>query len=61
MKSDARERNVGAPWYRPPPMPEPVERRELDAAPVADDVRFDVALRPRTFAEVVGQKALVDN
>jgi Holliday junction DNA helicase RuvB len=61
VKSDARERNVGAPWYRPAAMPDPAERREVDAAPVADDVRFDVALRPRTFAEVVGQKALVDN
>ncbi|TMA14881.1 MAG: AAA family ATPase, partial [Deltaproteobacteria bacterium] len=42
-------------------MPDSAERREVDAAPLADDVRFDLALRPRTFAEVVGQKALVDN
>jgi Holliday junction DNA helicase RuvB len=61
VKSDARERNVGPPWYGPAPMPESAERREVEAAPLADDVRFDLALRPRTFAEVVGQKALVDN
>jgi len=61
VKRIGGERNVGPPWYGPSPMPESAERREVDAAPLADDVRFDLALRPRTFAEVVGQKALVDN
>jgi Holliday junction DNA helicase RuvB len=42
-------------------MADSAERREMDAAPLGDDVRFDLALRPRTFAEVVGQRALVDN
>jgi Holliday junction DNA helicase RuvB len=42
-------------------MADSAERREMDAAPLGDDLRFDLALRPRTFAEVVGQRALVDN
>jgi Holliday junction DNA helicase RuvB len=42
-------------------MADSAERREMDAAPLGDDFRFDLALRPRTFAEVVGQRALVDN
>jgi Holliday junction DNA helicase RuvB len=61
VKRDALERDVGTPWYRPTPMPDSAESREVDAAPLADDVRFDLALRPRTFAEVVGQRALVEN
>ena len=38
-------------------MPEPAERREVDGEPLGDDARFDWTLRPRTFAEVVGQTA----
>jgi Holliday junction DNA helicase RuvB len=30
-------------------------------APLGDDARFDLTLRPRNFAEVVGQRALIDN
>ena len=45
---------------------EPDHDREGDERPIApgklgDDVRFDGTLRPRTFAEVVGQTALIDN
>jgi Holliday junction DNA helicase RuvB len=29
--------------------------------PSGDDARFDLTLRPRNFAEVVGQRALIDN
>jgi holliday junction DNA helicase RuvB len=29
--------------------------------PLGDDARFDLTLRPRNFAEVVGQRALIDN
>jgi Holliday junction DNA helicase RuvB len=35
--------------------------RAVSAEPLADDARFDRTLRPRSFAEVVGQTALVDN
>jgi len=42
-------------------MPEQAERREVDGEPLGDDARFDWTLRPRTFAEVVGQTALLDN
>src|SRR2546430_792041 len=39
--------------------------REDDSAvvaePLGDDDRFDLTLRPRNFAEVVGQRALIDN
>jgi Holliday junction DNA helicase RuvB len=37
------------------------QRREVEAAPIGDDERFDLTLRPRTFEEVVGQAALIDN
>ncbi|HEY2030977.1 MAG TPA: Holliday junction branch migration DNA helicase RuvB [Myxococcales bacterium] len=30
-------------------------------AALGDDARFDLTLRPRNFAEVVGQRALIDN
>jgi len=40
---------------------EPVSPREVAAAPLAEDSGFDRTLRPRNFAEVVGQKALIDN
>ena len=42
-------------------MPGDAERREVGGEPLADDARFDWTLRPRTFAEVVGQTALLDN
>jgi len=35
--------------------------REIAPEPLGDDARFDRTLRPRNFAEVVGQKALIDN
>jgi Holliday junction DNA helicase RuvB len=35
--------------------------REIAPAPLGDDDRFDLTLRPRNFAEVVGQRALIDN
>ena len=40
--------------------PVPVDRAIAPLA-VGDDGRFDRALRPRTFDEVVGQRALLDN
>ena len=35
--------------------------RPVAPAPLGDDARFDLTLRPRNFAEVVGQRALIDN
>src|SRR4030088_1560623 len=35
--------------------------RPVSAASLGDDARFDGTLRPRTFEEVVGQRALLDN
>jgi Holliday junction DNA helicase RuvB len=35
--------------------------REITPATLGDDARFDLTLRPRNFAEVVGQRALIDN
>ena len=35
--------------------------RHVTPDPLGDDARFDLTLRPRTFAEVVGQRALIDN
>ena len=45
------------------PDPEDAEEGERPVAPgkLGDDDRFDGTLRPRTFAEVVGQTALIDN
>src|SRR2546421_3375802 len=42
-------------------MEEAKRKRELDGELLGDDARFDWTLRPRTFAEVVGQTALLDN
>jgi Holliday junction DNA helicase RuvB len=38
-----------------------VDPRPLAAETLGDDQNFDRALRPRTFAEVVGQRELLDN
>jgi Holliday junction DNA helicase RuvB len=35
--------------------------RPVTADPLGDDARFDLTLRPRNFAEVVGQRELIDN
>ena len=35
--------------------------RPVAPAPLGDDARFDLTLRPRNFAEVVGQRSLIDN
>jgi Holliday junction DNA helicase RuvB len=40
---------------------EDIDERPIAPEPLGDDARFDLTLRPRTFAEVVGQKALIDN
>jgi Holliday junction DNA helicase RuvB len=50
----------------PMPKPRPAEpiaepTRPIDAEPLGDDARYDRALRPRDFSEVVGQRELVDN
>src|SRR5713226_2972356 len=42
-------------------MQEAKRGREVEAEEQGDDARFDSSLRPRNFAEVVGQKALIDN
>ncbi len=43
--------------------PEPPDLREVTPAPLPEENErgFDRTLRPRTFAEVVGQRALLDN
>src|SRR5438045_9315960 len=40
---------------------EPLEDRTTASAAAGDDARFDLTLRPRNFAEVVGQKSRIDN
>lgn len=35
--------------------------RPIASSASGDDARFDLTLRPRNFAEVVGQRALIDN
>ena len=40
---------------------EPQDDRTIASAAQSDDARFDLTLRPRNFAEVVGQRALIDN
>src|SRR5438067_236035 len=42
-------------------MQEAERRREVEPEQLGDDARFDSSLRPRNFAEVVGQAALLDN
>jgi len=43
------------------PAPAAPPAREVSAGPRDDDARFDKALRPKSFYDYVGQKALVDN
>src|SRR3989442_11092388 len=40
---------------------EPLDDRTTASASSGDDARFDLTLRPRNFAEVVGQRALIEN
>ena len=40
---------------------EPLDDRPTASSAAGDDARFDLTLRPRNFAEVVGQRALIDN
>src|SRR5712672_1207394 len=42
-------------------MEEANRKREVEAEQQGDDARFDSSLRPRSFDEVVGQTALLDN
>src|SRR2546427_13113101 len=42
-------------------MREAKRSREVEREQLGDDARFDSSLRPRTFDEVVGQTALMDN
>jgi holliday junction DNA helicase RuvB len=42
-------------------MEETNRKREIEAEQQGDDARFDSSLRPRSFDEVVGQTALLDN
>src|SRR5256712_3852349 len=42
-------------------MREAKRSREVEPEQLGDDARFDSSLRPRTFNEVVGQTALMDN
>src|SRR3989440_1791899 len=42
-------------------MEEAKRKREVEPEQQGDDARFDSSLRPRSFDEVVGQKALVEN
>ncbi len=39
----------------------PVPERAMEPAALGDDARFDQSLRPKSFAEYIGQRALVDN
>src|SRR3954464_13861110 len=40
---------------------EPPDARPIASSASGEDARFDLTLRPRSFAEVVGQRALIDN
>src|SRR4051812_48075107 len=40
---------------------DPIDDRPIASSASGDDARFDLTLRPRNFAEVVGQRALIDN
>src|SRR3954464_4111206 len=40
---------------------DPPDDRPIASAASGEDARFDLTLRPRNFAEVVGQRALIDN
>src|SRR5258707_7383885 len=40
---------------------DPPDDRPIASASSGEDARFDLTLRPRNFAEVVGQRALIDN
>src|SRR2546425_7409187 len=42
-------------------MEEAKRTREVEGEQQGDDARFDTSLRPRSFDEVVGQKALLEN
>src|SRR3989442_14409793 len=42
-------------------MREAKRSREVEPEQLGDEARFDSSLRPRTFDEVVGQTALMDN
>src|SRR2546430_7399549 len=42
-------------------MEEAKRKREVESEQQGDDARFDSSLRPRSFDEVVGQTALLDN
>jgi Holliday junction DNA helicase RuvB len=40
---------------------DPPDDRPIASSASGEDARFDLTLRPRNFAEVVGQRALIDN
>jgi len=40
---------------------DPPDDRPISSSASGDDARFELTLRPRNFAEVVGQRALIDN
>src|SRR4030081_1751676 len=40
---------------------DPLDDRQIASAAAGEDARFDLTLRPRNFAEVVGQRALIEN
>src|SRR3981189_715346 len=40
---------------------DPLDDRQIASAASGEDARFDLTLRPRNFAEVVGQRALIEN
>src|SRR3954470_9901939 len=40
---------------------DPIDDRPIASSASGDDARFDLTLRPRNFAEVVGQRALIEN
>src|SRR5207248_2823512 len=54
-------REVGVGCREPPLRDDGLDDRAVGAAPLADDGRFDLTLRARNFAEVGGQRALIDN
>jgi Holliday junction DNA helicase RuvB len=43
------------------PTPDPAERRPLDGSPQGDDARYDKSLRPKAFADYVGQTKHKEN
>jgi len=60
-KPRARPSRTGEPHPGPEPPPAPAEARLLDPDPLRDDRAAELALRPRTLDEYIGQDRMKEN